>query len=140
MQAFGLGRVGRDAELRRTTNGDAVAGFSVAFSYGRKGEDGYRPTQWLDASIWGKRAESLAPYLLKGALVAITLEDVHIETYKGAKGEGHKLVGRVTEIELAGGGERPAKAASPAADNRIYRTKESKAPSGFDDDDPDVPW
>lgn len=138
MQAFGLGRIGRNAELRHTANGDAVAGFSVAFSYGRKGEDGYRPTQWVDASIWGKRAESLAPYLLKGGLVAITLEDVHIETYKGAKGEGHKLVGRVSEIELAGGAERQQ--AAPQKPSSASKQSGGGAKSGFDDMDDDIPF
>lgn len=122
-QIFGLARLGKDAELRRTSNGDAVVGLALAFTYGQKGQDGKRPTQWLEGTFWGKRAEALAPYLLKGGLVSITLEDVHIETYQSAKGEGHKLAGKVLHIELAGGGQatvaqpqqRPAPAARPAA-------------------------
>lgn len=138
MQAFGLGRIGRDAELRRTPNGDPVASFSVAFSYGRKGDDGYRPTQWVDASLWGKRAESLAQHLLKGGLVAVTLEDVHIQTYKGAKGEGYKLVGRVSEIELAGGSEKQA-TTKPAAE-KAQSKPVAPASGGFNDVDEDIPW
>ena len=76
MKAFGLARIGRDAEIRHTAGGDAVASLSLAFTYGRKGEDGKRPTQWVDASLWGKRAEALAQYLTKGSLVAVTPEDV----------------------------------------------------------------
>ena len=67
MKAFGLARIGRDAEIRHTAGGDAVASLSLAFTYGRKGEDGKRPTQWVDASLWGKRAEALAQYLTKGS-------------------------------------------------------------------------
>lgn len=136
MKSFGLARIGRDVELRRTANGDAVAGLSLAFSYGRKGEDGKRPTQWVDASLWGKRAEALAPYLVKGCLIAVTLEDVHIETYQSAKGEGYKLVGRVLDIELAVGGERQSSA--PAAPPP--RKAAASASSGFDDMDSDVPF
>src|SRR6266404_818822 len=109
----GLARIGRDAELRATA-GDSVANVSLAFSYGRK-VDGKRPTQWVDASIWGKRAEAIVPYLLKGAQIAVTLNDVHIETYQGKNGEAFKLVGNITEIELAGGGQsQSAQAAKPA--------------------------
>jgi single-strand DNA-binding protein len=105
-QMFGLARLGKDAELRFTQGGDPVAGLALAFSYGKKGDDGKRPTQWVEASMWGARAEALAPYLLKGGLVSVTLSEVHIETYQGKNGEGHKLVGRVTEIELAGGNQQ----------------------------------
>lgn len=138
MKSFGLARIGRDVELRKTNNGDSVASISLAFSYGRKGEDGKRPTQWVDAALWGKRAEALAPYLLKGGQIAVTLEEVHIETYQGKNGEASKLVGKVLDIELAGGGERQAAPAPrPAA-----RTPAAPAPggSGFDDMDDDIPF
>ncbi|MFC0246832.1 single-stranded DNA-binding protein [Falsochrobactrum ovis] len=60
------GRIGKDAILRRTQNGDAVLGFTVAV------DDGYgqnKSTIWFDASIWGKRGESLEQYLRKGTRV-----------------------------------------------------------------------
>ncbi len=60
------GRIGKDAILRRTQNGDAVLGFTVAV------DDGYgqnKSTMWFDASIWGKRGESLEQYLRKGTRV-----------------------------------------------------------------------
>ena len=137
---FGLARLGRDAEVRTTGQGESVATLALAFSYGRKGGDGRRPTQWVDGALWGKRAEALAPYLLKGGLVAVTLEDVHIETFTSQKGDGHKLAGRVIDVELAGGGERtaaPAPRQAPAP-----RPAPATAPmgSGFDDLDSDIPF
>lgn len=141
MKAFGLARIGRDAEIRRTASGEAVASLSLAFSYGRKGEDGKRPTQWVDGALWGKRAEALAPYLLKGGLVVATLEDVHIETFRKQDGsEGMKLVGRVIDIELAGGGERQAEAQRQAPAARPAPRQAAPAGSGFDDMDDDVPF
>ena len=153
MKAYGLCRIGRDAEVRNTAGGEPVASLSLAFSYGRKGEDGKRPTQWVDAALWGKRAEALAPYLLKGGLVVATLEDVHIETYQGKNGEGVKLVGRVSDIELAGGGERQAgNAAQQTGERRDARegarqaaaqptrAAPPRASSGFDDMDDDIPF
>lgn len=136
MKSFGLARIGRDVELRRTGGGDAVISLSLAFTYGRKGEDGKRPTQWVDAALWGKRAEALAPYLVKGGLVAVTLEEVHIETYQGTNGPGHKLAGKVLDIELAGGNDKPAAAPRPAA-----APARAPAPaSGFDSDDETIPF
>lgn len=139
MKSFGLARIGRDVEVRFTAGGDAVASLSLAFSYGRKGEDGKRPTQWVDAALWGKRAEALAPYLVKGGLVAVTLEEVHIETYQGKDGPGHKLTGKVLDIELAGGGDKPAAAPRPAA-ARAPAPAAARPSSGFDDMSDDIPW
>lgn len=106
MKANGLARLGRDAELRHLNNGDAVVNLALAFSYGKKGEDGSRPTQWLDAAMFGKRAETLAQYLTKGSMINVYVSDVHIETYEGRQGSGHKLVARVDDIELVPNGNK----------------------------------
>ena len=136
---FGLARLGRDAEVRTTGQGESVATLALAFSYGRKGGDGRRPTQWVDGALWGKRAEALAPYLTKGGLVSVLLEDVHIETYQGKNGEASKLVGRVVDVELAGGGERTA-APAPAPRAAPRPAPAPAAGSGFDDMTDDVPF
>lgn len=137
MNAYGLARLGRDAELRTTSNGDTVATLALAFTRRVKGE---KLTQWVDGALWGKRAESLAPYLLKGGLVAVTLEDVHIETFTSQKGDGHKLAGRVIDVELAGGGERTAAPAPRQAPAPRPAPATASMGSGFDDLDSDVPF
>ena len=136
---FGLARLGRDAEIRTTSQGESVATLALAFSYGRKGGDGRRPTQWVDGALWGKRAEALAPYLTKGGLVSVLLEDVHIETYQGKNGEASKLVGRVVDVELAGGGERTASPA-PAPRAAPAPRPAPSAGSGFEGMTDDVPF
>lgn len=61
------GRVGKDAELRRSQNaGDPVLGFTVAVDNGKD-----KPATWYDAAIWGKRAEAVQSYIRKG--MSITL-------------------------------------------------------------------
>ena len=60
------GRLGRDPELKFTTNGNAVANFSVAESHG---ED--KPTVWIDVTAWGQLAENVAASLSKGQYVTI---------------------------------------------------------------------
>lgn len=114
MKLIGLARQGNDAELRFTQGGDAVANVSLAFNYGKKDEAGKRQTTWVDASLWGKRAESLIDYLTKGRLWYAEISDVHIETYDGRNGPGHKLVGRIDNIEFAGGNEQQGQQQAPA--------------------------
>jgi single-strand DNA-binding protein len=101
MKAQGLARIGKDAEVRFTPGGTAVANVSLAFTYGKKGEDGKRQTQWVDASIWGQRAEPMAPYLLKGKQIVAYLEDVHLQTYtKGDGTQNTKMVARLADLEF----------------------------------------
>lgn len=98
------GRLGRDAELKFIQSGTAVAELAIAYNYGRKGDDGNRPTQWVRASLWGKQAESLTPYLTKGAGVVVTLEDVHVRSYQKSDGTaGSSLEGRVIKFDFAAG-------------------------------------
>lgn len=143
IQIFGLARIGRDAEVRNTTGGDAVASVSLAFSYGRKDADGKKPTQWVDGALWGKRAEALAPYLTKGTLVTVALEDAHIETFRKSDGtDGVKLAARITAIDLAGGGEKKATPAPTPVPRQQQRQAPATVPAGggFDDMDDDVPF
>lgn len=134
MKAFGLARIGRDVEIRATAQGESVAGLALAFTYRAKGE---KCTQWVEASLWGKRAEALAPYLKKGGLISVTIDDVHIETYQGRDGQGTKLVGCVSDVELAGGVD---KATSNPAPRQAPAAKPTSAGSGFEDMDDDVPF
>jgi single-strand DNA-binding protein len=138
MKANGLARIGRDVELRHTPNGEAVANLSLAFTYGKRGTDGKRPTQWVEAALWGKRAESLAPYLLKGQQVVAYLEDVSIQTFRKQDGtDGIKLAARVGDLELiAGQGEAQQQAPAPTR----APAPRPAAPSGFDDFSDEPPF
>lgn len=139
-QMVGVFRIGRDAELRHTSNGDAVVSLSLAFNYGRKGTDGKRPSQWVEAALWGKRAEALVYYLTKGSSVYAVINDPHIETYdkKDGSGQGFKLTGQIAEIEFAGGSGNAEKD-EPEQKPKPKAAKPSKA-ANFDDLDDDIPF
>lgn len=143
-QGFGRAILGRTVELRYTPDGTPVANLSLAFSYGRKGEDGKKPTTWVDASLWGKQAEALAPYLVKGQSLAVVVEDLHVETFKRQDGTlGSKIAGRVLSIEFAAPaprqeGDAPAPPAKPTVQKPA--AKPAAAPTGFDDMDDDIPF
>ena len=140
MKANGLARIGRDVELRHTPNGEAVANLSLAFTYGKRSADGKRPTQWVEAALWGKRAESLAPYLLKGQQVVAYLEDVSIQTYRKQDGtDGVKMAARVGDLELiAGQGDNQEQAQRPALTRAPAPA--ARPSSGFDDMDSEIPF
>ena len=139
MATSDFGRIGRDAELRYTPNGDAVCNVPVAVEYGRKGQDGKRPTQWYDLALWGKQAEGLAPYLLKGKQVFFTASDLHVETFqKGDGSQGVKLACRATEIKFAYEGQPGSQpAAQPAP--RPQQQRQAPQPAG-DDFDSEIPF
>ena len=138
MKAQGLARIGKDAEVRFTPGGTAVANVSLAFTYGKKGEDGKRPTQWVDASIWGQRAEPMAPYLLKGKQIVAYLEDVHLQTYTKSDGtQNTKMVARLADLEFVAGGEQAS--SQPKQQPKPQAAPQSQG-SGFDDMDDDIPF
>lgn len=145
MKAFGLARIGNEPTLRRTSQDEAVINLSLAFSYGKKDDSGKRPTEWVETSIWGKRAESLEQYLAKGGQVSVTLDDLHIETYEGRNGEGKKLVGRLIDIELAGSRSESTSQQDPAARQATGRPASHQAQAqrsspNFADMDSDIPF
>lgn len=162
MKAFGLAIIGRDVEVNYTAKNEPVANLSLAFAYGRKGEDGNRPTQWVKAALWGARAEALAPYLLKGTKVAVTLRDVRLEEYQTQNGNGTNMVAEVDDVELAGspqqqdgGQQRQAQRQAPqqrqqqpqrqapvqrAAAPAARQASAQRPASGFDDMDDDIPF
>ncbi len=55
--------LGKDAEQRFLPNGDSIVTFSlpVKSGYGDKAK-----TAWVRCSMFGKRGESVLPYLVKG--------------------------------------------------------------------------
>lgn len=152
MKMFGLIRLGRDGEIRYTQSGDLVVNIAGAFNYGRKGEDGRRPTQWVDLSFWGDRAERFSKFLVKGREFLVTIADPHVETYqRGDGGTGAKLVGRIADIEFTyGSGDNNDSGSSGGAQAQPQTQVQQRAPQssgspagGFDpnnDFDDDIPF
>ena len=137
-QLIGLARLGRDCELRTTQDGTPVASLSLAMDY-RNGRE--KATQWVDGAIWGKMAETLAQYLVKGKLVCVTLDDVHIEAFQRRDGtEGTKLVGRVSKLELAGGGRDDGESTAPPAQRQAQKPAARPSADAFGDMEDDVPF
>jgi single-strand DNA-binding protein len=141
-QLTGLFTLGRDAETRVTTNGTTVVQLNVAYSYGRKGDDGKKPTQWVRAAMFGKQAESLAPHLTKGKQVSLVIRDLYVATYQKQDGSmGASLEGFAEFDDFARGQPQGEPAPRPApAPQRQAPAPKSSTGSGFDDMDSDIPF
>lgn len=72
-KTFVMGRLVRNVETKTTSEGLFIAHFSVANNQAKKNQDGSwgETVHYFDFSLYGKRAEALAPYLLQGQLVTI---------------------------------------------------------------------
>lgn len=68
-----IGRIGRDAELRYTPAGTAIASFSIATNKKKKDANGLVQdyTTWFRVSAWGQLGEFANEHCKKGALVAV---------------------------------------------------------------------
>jgi len=89
------GNIGGDVKVNNV-GGTAVANFSVAMTAGFGDK---KTTIWLQASLWGKQAESkLVDYLVKGQQVALSGE-FSMREYEGK--QYPQL--RISTIDLVGG-------------------------------------
>lgn len=67
-----VGRLTRDAEISHLPSGAAVAKISIAVNRSRKnGDQWVEEVSYFDSAIFGKTAENLKPYLLKGKQVGL---------------------------------------------------------------------
>src|SRR5690349_11717208 len=68
-----VGNLGRDAELRYTPGGAAVATLNLATTEVFKDREGQKKedTQWHRVILWGKTAETLQDYLTKGKQIYV---------------------------------------------------------------------
>ena len=67
-----IGRLTKDIVLKYSSGGMAIGSFSIAVNRRRKnGDQWVEEASFFDVSLFGKSAEGLAQYLLKGKQVAV---------------------------------------------------------------------
>jgi len=91
------GTIGKDAEVKRMANGDALCNFSVADSQGKD-----KPTIWWNCSLYGKRAEALSQYLIKGQAVTVSGTVSEREWTDKEGGKRKSMDVRVGDVALQG--------------------------------------
>jgi single-strand DNA-binding protein len=122
-----IGNLGRDAEVRYTASGEAVATLNLATTdawtdkaSGERREN----TDWHRIVLWGRTAEALAEYLTKGKSICI---EGSLQTRKWQDKEG--LERYTTEVRASRvvllGGERSASGTSRAARGRAASSEQA---------------
>lgn len=81
-----VGRMVKDADLRYTPQGQAVATFSLAVNRNFKSQNGERETDFISCVIWRKQAENLANWAKKGTLVGI-VGRIQTRNYENTQGQ-----------------------------------------------------
>jgi single-strand DNA-binding protein len=124
------GNLTKDAEVRHLNDGTPVASFGIADNQGKD-----KPAIFWNASLFGKRAESLAQYLTRGQAVTVTgtVTEREWTDKDGAKRKSMDV--RVNDVALQGGKRDAAPAQAPAAPR-----KGAAQSAGFEDDGSDIPF
>ncbi|MED4299767.1 single-stranded DNA-binding protein [Geobacillus stearothermophilus] len=87
-----VGRLTKDAELRYTPNGTAVASFTLAVNRPFVNQQGEREADFINVVAWRKIAENVANHTTKGSLIAV---DGRLQTRSYEK-DGRRVY--VTEV------------------------------------------
>ena len=127
-----VGNLGRDVELRYTTGGDAVANISLATTETWSDKSGTRQekTEWHRAVLWGKQAESLQQYLIKGQQIYL---EGRLQTRKWDDKDGNaRYTTEVNASKIVLLGRRDANIDdAPHSDRQEpQRNPESNSPAG----------
>ena len=101
-----VGNLGRDAEMRYTPGGAAVATLNLATTevWNDKAGQKQEKTEWHRIDLWGKMAESLKDYLIKGKQIYV---EGRLQTRKWQDKDGQDKYTteiRGDRIVLLGGG------------------------------------
>lgn len=83
-----IGRMVRNAELRRTQQGDAVASFTLAVNRNYTTKDGQQQADFINCIVWKKQAENVDKYCSKGSLVGV---EGRIQTRSYENNQGQKV-------------------------------------------------
>jgi single-strand DNA-binding protein len=126
-----IGNLGRDAEMRYTPSGAAVATLNLATTETWKDKAGAKQerTEWHRVVVWGKTAEATAEYLTKGKQVYV---EGRLQTRKWDDKEGvtrYTTEIRCDHLVLLGGAGKKDSAASPQEPpDEVYAAEEDQIP------------
>jgi single-strand DNA-binding protein len=98
-----IGRMTRDGELKYTNAGTAVLNGSVAVNKRiKKGEEWTEEANYFDFTLWGKQAEGLSRFLVKGKQIGINGE-LQQKRWEQDGQKRSKVEIRAITVQLLGG-------------------------------------
>ncbi|GHU39313.1 single-stranded DNA-binding protein [Spirochaetia bacterium] len=109
-----IGRLTRDAEYKVLSSGQAVCNFSIAVNRRRKNGDQWEDeANYFDIVLWGKQADSLNRYLVKGKQIGIDGE-LRQDRWQQDGQNRSKVVISANNVQLLGGGNPGSTGSAPA--------------------------
>ena len=136
-----VGNLGRDAEVRYTPGGAAVANLNLATTdiWNDKAGQRQERTEWHRVVVWGKQAETLAEYLTKGKQIYV---EGSLQTRQWDDRDGNKRY--TTEVRAdrivllggrggggePGGGDYGSRGSSPSGSSPSGPAPGGSAPGG----------
>jgi single-strand DNA-binding protein len=141
-----VGNLGRDAELRYTPGGSPVATLNLATTevWNDKGGQKQEKTEWHRVVLWGKSAESLNEYLVKGKQIYV---EGRLQTRQWDDKDGNKRYtteirgDRVVLLSSGGGGGAGGGARSQSRGGTSASTDEPMGgEQGSELTDDDIPF
>ena len=115
-----VGRLTRDAELKYTPSGYPISTFSLAINRRKKSGDTWvDEANFFDVDLFGKSAESLKTYLVKGKQIAV---DGELRQDRWEKdGQKHsRVIISANNVQLLGGGSGAGSSSGSTADGPGY--------------------
>ncbi len=121
--------------MRALNDGTSVLSFSVADNQGKD-----KPSIWWNASLFGKRADSLQQYLTKGQQVTVvgTVSEREWTDKEGNKRKSMDV--RVNDIALQGGKREEGERQPSRTARQPQRSAAPAGGGGFEDMDDDIPF
>lgn len=127
-----VGNLGRDPELRYTTQGTPVCHFSIATNDRRRDRAGEMQDQttWFRVSLWGRQAELASQYLTKGRQVYIEGR-LRVDEWSDRDGkQRYTLEVQGTDMQFIG-----TRGEEMASDNGALPAEPAAAPADVAEDD-----
>ncbi len=140
-----VGRLTRDAELKYTNTGFAIAHMSLAVNRRMKKDDTWQEeVSFFNAVLFGKRAEGLAQYLVKGKQIAIQGE-LRQNRWEQEGQPRSRVEIAINNIQLLGGKGAGATAPSepssePSSEPPFSGIPSRQEPPMADNFDDDIPF
>lgn len=92
-------RVCYDAVLSTTEDDIPIMKIMMAYNYGKRRDDGQRPTQLVEGVMRGVRVRNLAPLVLQNALVHAVIKDAHV-TESATELSHRKIEGLILDLQI----------------------------------------
>lgn len=130
------GRLTKDVELSKTSNGTVLTRFNVAVASEIKNADGERQADFFVCIAWRETAEAIAKYFKKGSPIEL------FGSMNSRKYESEKGTQTIWELNVNGWSFPPMNKDEKEENNKTSKNKKASQPElePLDIDDDDLPF